>query len=176
MKILRIAVTGPESSGKSELSKGLAAHFRAPMAGEFARTFLAASQGHYTKDDLIEICHGQIALEEEAIAKANDLVVFDTDMLVLKIWALFRFGSIPQEIERAHSLRRYDLRLLCKPDLPWTPDPFRESPDQSERDLLFSIYEKQLVDMRVPFTIVSGTGTQRLHNAIEGIDAFLEKA
>jgi len=176
MKVVRIAITGPESAGKTSLSEALAAHFHAPLCREYARTYLQSTGGHYTESDLIEICRGQIASEEEALAKADRCVVFDTDVLVLKIWALFRFGRVPQDIERAQSERRYDVRLLCKPDLPWTPDPYRESPQQSERDLLFSIFEKQLQADRANYTIVSGAGGQRLETALKGIAQFAELA
>lgn len=174
MKTIRIAITGPESSGKSALTRALAAHLDAPWCDEYARTYLQATHGHYTEEDLIEIARGQIALEEAALARAENHVVFDTDMLVLKIWALFRFGRVPLEIERAQSERPYDLRLLCTPDLPWAPDPFRESPDQAERNLLFSIYEKHLQDRMAPYAIISGTGEQRAQLAIEQVEAFLE--
>lgn len=170
MGIIRIAVTGPECSGKSELTKALSEHFEAPYAEEYARDFLTETGGKYDSDDLVTICKGQIAAEEAASAKARNLVVFDTDMLVLKIWALFRFGQVPSFIEESNYQRPYHLRLLCKPDLPWEPDPFRESPDERERELLFGFYERQLAHAGAAFEVVEGSGDDRLNSAISAIE------
>jgi NadR type nicotinamide-nucleotide adenylyltransferase len=170
MGIIRIAVTGPECSGKSELTKALSEHFQVPHADEYAREFLAKSGGKYDADDLVAICKGQIAAEEAASAKAQNLVVFDTDMLVLKIWALFRFGQVPSFIEESNYRRPYHLRLLCKPDLPWEPDPFRESPDDKERELLFGFYERQLTHAGATFEVVEGTGDERFKSAISAVE------
>ena len=90
MSILKIAVTGPESSGKSDLSIALAAHYGTTYAPEFARTFLEKSGGKYDYSDLTEIAKGQIANEEKALKFADKLCFFDTDMVVLKVWSSFR--------------------------------------------------------------------------------------
>lgn len=166
MGIIRIAVTGPECSGKSELTEKLSKHFGAPKADEFARAYLSASRGKYTEEDLVAICKGQMAAEDKAVESAERLAVFDTDMTVMKIWAMFRFGSIPSFIWQAEIRRVYHLKLLCRPDLPWEADPLRESPDPRERDLLFDIFKRHLEAKDTPFEIVEGTGEERLRTAV----------
>lgn len=170
MNVIKIAITGPECSGKSELTRDLAHHFGTSWAREYARQYLEKSDGVYTEGELIDICKGQIESEDMAIQKANKLVFFDTDMLVLKIWSMFRFGTVAHAIDQANALRPYHLRLLCAPDLPWQADPFRESPEQSERDLLFALFENQLIAQNAPYAIISGRGEARLECAIEALD------
>ncbi|MFT6355054.1 MAG: nicotinamide riboside kinase, partial [Cryomorphaceae bacterium] len=89
--MIRIAITGPESSGKSDLAKALANHFDTVYALEFARDYLEENGSEYSFEDLNEICKGQIAQEEMALAAAKKICFFDTDMLVLKIWSNYRF-------------------------------------------------------------------------------------
>lgn len=173
MGLIRIAITGPESSGKSDLTKALAGHYQCPMATEYAREFLGHTGGVYTQADLQEIWKQQMLKEETAAKSATDLVFFDTDVLVVKIWSLFRFGNVPFKVDQANASRSYGLRLLCKPDLPWQPDPFRESPDQAERDLLFALFEKQLISMGAPYVVIEGQGDARLHQAIMAIEQHL---
>src|SRR5690606_28394992 len=120
------------------------------------------SGGKYTYSDLIAIAKGQIRNEEAALARAEKLCFFDTDMLVLKVWASFRYGKVPEFIEQAFERNRYDYYLLCKPDLTWEADAFRESPNQSERDLLFRIYVDELEKINASYHIISGVGEERL--------------
>ena len=40
MSIIRIAITGPESTGKSMLTAQLAKHYKAVMVAEYAREYL----------------------------------------------------------------------------------------------------------------------------------------
>lgn len=174
MPILKIAVTGPESSGKSELSMALAEHYGTTYAPEFARTFLEESRGKYDYNDLIAIAKGQLASEEKAVRHADKLCFFDTDMLVLKVWAEFRFGKVPEFIENAFQRKRYDHYLLCKPDLTWEADAFRESPNQSERDLLFVIYESELQKIGASYHIISGVGEKRIESAVGFISELME--
>ena len=170
MSILKISITGPESSGKSELTTALAAKYETSFAPEYARAYLEKTGGTYDFSDLTKMARGQLENEEKAINEANELCFFDTDMLVLKIWAAFRFGTVPELIESAFRQKRYDHYLLCKPDLEWEADPFRESPDQSERDKLFEIYKQELEEIGASYHIITGSGKLRLLSAVEFIN------
>ncbi len=173
--IVRIAITGPECAGKTLLAEALAHHYGEPVAAEYAREYLAARGPQYSEADLVQIAKGQVENEEEAVAKAQGMAFFDTDMLVMKIWAFFRFGNVPFLIDQAHNHRPYHLRLLCRPDLPWEPDPLRESPDQDERDLLFGLFESQLKAASAHYAIIQGEGATRLEQAIQAIGGYMKR-
>jgi NadR type nicotinamide-nucleotide adenylyltransferase len=170
--VIRIAITGPESSGKSDLAKALANHFDTVYAPEFARDYLEKYGTEYSLEDLDEICKGQIAEEERALAAAKKICFFDTDMLVLKIWSMYRFGRVSNLIEEAVREREYDHVLLCKPDLPWSPDPLRESPSAEERELLFTLYQNELESRGAPYSVVSGKGKDRLVSAVSALKSL----
>jgi len=60
----KIAVIGPESTGKSELTKALALHYSAPHVDEYARTYVEQLGRPYTYDDVCTIAKAQIEAEK----------------------------------------------------------------------------------------------------------------
>jgi len=67
----------------------------------------------------------------------------------------------------------YNLYLLCNIDLPWEFDPLREHPEM--RSELFGKYEELLKTNHFNFRIISGIGEERLQNAIDFVDEFLNQ-
>jgi len=165
--MIKISITGPESTGKSALSRELARYFRAPWVPEYARKYLQDLPRQYTLKDIPIIAQGQLKEEEDHASKNPPILICDTDFLVLKIWSLFKYGECDPWIEKLVQDHSYDIYLLCDIDLPWVEDPLREHPHQ-RRDL-FKIYLSELEKLGRPFAIVSGSGTTRLQNAITHI-------
>lgn len=67
---LRVAVYGPESTGKTELATRLAARFRAPLVAEYARERWDA-QGGLGLDDMLPVAREQWRREDAAAAFAR---------------------------------------------------------------------------------------------------------
>ena len=124
----KIAIVGPEASGKSVLAKELAQYFNTSYAEEYSREYLEEVGLGYSRADLLEIAKGQIKNEDEAIKQANDWVFFDTNLVVIKIWSLYKYQQLDPEITKLHQERSYDLHLLLRPDLIYENDPLRENP------------------------------------------------
>ena len=61
------------------------------------------------------------------------LLFIDTDMYVMKVWCEYVFGKCHQFILDEIVQRKYDLYLLCKPDITWVKDELREYPDEKIR-------------------------------------------
>lgn len=171
--MIRIAITGPESTGKSSLSEQLADHYQTGWVKEYARDYLEKTNGEYGYSDLLRIAKGQLHEEKEAGNDRLILLICDTDFIVLKIWSEVRFGKVHPWIQHQVIEHQYDLYLLCDIDLPWEYDPLREHPDK--RDFLFQRYLEVLKENNFNFRLVSGTGDTRLRNAISFIDDFLRK-
>ena len=53
--IKRIAITGPESTGKSELAKGLAEHYHTLWVPEYAREYLNKLGSPYEYEDILRL-------------------------------------------------------------------------------------------------------------------------
>ena len=66
--LIKVAVIGPESTGKSTLCELLAQHYNTQWCPEFAREFLLTHGTDYTYDDLLYIAKGQLAMEDEYIS------------------------------------------------------------------------------------------------------------
>ncbi|HEY0677088.1 MAG TPA: ATP-binding protein [Chitinophagaceae bacterium] len=179
--VKKIAIIGPESTGKSTLSEQLASHYRSLWVPEFAREYLLKHGTSYTYDSLLDIAKGQLALEdayieatERAFEKNKSPYLFiDTEMRVMKVWCEFVYGKCHQWILDRIRERRYDLYLLCNTDLPWTPDPLREYPDPEPRNELFSIYHSLLSEQSTPWVIISGDYEERLQSAISAVNIYL---
>lgn len=161
----KIVITGPESTGKSTLAKSLAAYFNVPFASEYARKYLEKLDREYQYSDLLEIAKGQVKCEEEAIQKAKDRVIIDTDLTVVDIWSQEKFGKTDFWILSEMKKRAYDLYLVPALDLEWTFDPQRENP--FDRDRLMKRYQESFEERNIPYHFVNGQGEERTQNAIE---------
>ena len=172
-ELLKIAIVGPESIGKSELASALANHFKTNWVPEVAREYLEKLNRHYLQSDVEAIAKLQLQLEDEIALKTNGFLICDTNLLVIKIWMESAFGVCPNWILEEIQTRKYDLYLLPDIDLPWVPDPLREHPN--ERLFFKNWYERELLAAKVPFQIVSGIGELRIENAILAIESHIQK-
>jgi len=172
--VLRVSLTGPESTGKSTLAERLAAHYGTSFAPEFAREYLECTGPHYTLEDLEEIARGQIQWEEQAAARAQRVVFCDTDMLVIKIWAEHAFGHCPEWILRRLEQHPYDLSILLGVDIPWQPDPLREHPHL--RQHFYNLYQRELRERMAPFAEIWGDADSRFQEACFLVDELLKNS
>ena len=167
-----IAVTGPESTAKSTLTNELSQYFQAISFPEYAREYLAEKGHHYTYADVEEIARKQVTQYEEAQYSDCEWVIFDTWLIITKVWFEWVFDRTPDWIEQAIADHPVDLYLLCKPDIPWEPDPLREHGGE-EREQLYQLYKNELVSRGLPFTEIGGMGEERVLNAIQAVKAII---
>lgn len=167
----KIVLTGPESAGKTTLAGQLARHFGTLWVPEFARGYLATLGRPYREGDLLEIAKGQMALEDEIAQMASGIVFLDTSLEVVQVWSEVVYGKCHPLITKQSVARRPDLYILCRPDLPWEPDPLRENPHN--RGALFEIYLEKLASLGASYEVVDGLGPARLDKAISITQSFL---
>jgi len=202
MPLKKIVVIGPESTGKSTLCEGLAAHFGTDWVPEYAREYLLKHGKQYQYADLLTIAKGQVALEEKHAAELEErwrpggaggsmgrepvagsgsmgqglkdpILFIDTDMYVMKVWGEFVFGACDAWILDQVATRKYDGYLLCNTDLPWTADELREYPDEGPREQLFNIYKDCMINQSTPWRMISGCEEDRLTAAIAAVKEML---
>ncbi|MGB3801975.1 MAG: ATP-binding protein [Lewinella sp.] len=167
---MKILVTGPESAGKSTVARGLAWALDGLYVEEQARSYLHARGGDYTVDDLPKILDRQIAAERRACATGAAFILCDTGPEVIRVWSEVRFGSLDSAVEIAFRKVRYDLTLLCTPDLPWAYDQLRESSNLEERQEHFDRYRELL-----PHAAIID-GDHRLEDALAVVLEWIEGA
>lgn len=169
--VKRVAIVGPECTGKTALSKALAAHYQTVWVPEFARMYIDRLNRPYNQSDLLTIAHGQLESEKQLATQANRLLVCDTNLIVIKVWSEFKYGVCDTEILNLLASQHYDYYFLTDVDVPWEDDPQREHPDK--REYFFDVYRNELIQLRVPFTTLSGNLPQRLLRATTVIDLLL---
>lgn len=172
----KIAILGPESTGKTALAKQLANHYEAPWVPEFAREYVENLTGPYTFEDVCKIALKQIEQEksfESLSSTSSNYVFFDTDLIITKVWFSYSFDKIPNFLTEQLETGFFDLYLLCAPDLPWEPDPVREH--GNDREFFFEWYKKEIEQTGKPYVIIEGFGDQRIQNAITTLDTIQEK-
>lgn len=163
----KIAIIGPESTGKSTLCKGLAAHFQEPLVPEYGRIYLEQNGANYQESDLLKITEGMLEAEQKQAANTAHFLFCDTDLVMMKVWYEVKYNHCPSYILNKLSQKPYDFHLLCAPDLPWVDDPFRENP--SIRQELFNQYQKELESYRFDHAIIKGQ-EKRLERAINAVE------
>lgn len=166
--MIRVAVTGPESTGKSELCNLLNARLGGLVVDEFARQFLEQHPGAYTFETVEYIAREQLRLQQDAFAQQPKYVFCDTDMLVIRVWMEHVFGRCPDWIVEESHKPVFDYTLLMNIDLPWVDDPLREHPHQ--RAALLAHYQRLLAETQRPYTLISGSNTLRLENALKALN------
>ena len=171
MAIPKIAIVGPESTGKSTMSAYLAKHYHTVWVPEYARDYCATLTEPCTWQDEINMFYGQLDLEAEMLPLANELLICDTTFITVKIWSDYTFGRTPQEVLDELPKHPYDLYLLLNIDLPWEEDPLRDFPHMREHFMEIWIKELRALDAR--YVLISGTGDDRYENAVKAIDEFI---
>ena len=171
-RLLRVAITGPESTGKTTLAKSLAERYNTVWVPEYARSYLEKLGRPYEEEDLVKIAEGQIASDKSLETKANRILFCDTEMLVLKIWSEYRYKRCDRRILSLLKAQRYDLYFLTAPDMPWEPDPLREN--SSDRAYLFHLYKIFFAVSRLHYRILTGSQSDRTEQAVEIISRSLK--
>jgi len=174
--ILKIAVYGPESTGKTTLSQQLADHFKTRWAPEFARDYLQekwdSKKEICTADDLLPIAIGQMKFENEALQKSKKFLFVDTSLMTTKVFSEIHFGFCDTKLDKAARKHQYDLFFLTDIDVPWIQDDLRDTPN--DREITFEKFKQALVVNNKPFVVLSGNPETRFKKAISAVEGLLK--
>jgi nicotinamide riboside kinase len=172
--IIKIAVYGPESTGKTTLATQLAGHFNTVWAPEFARDYL---QGKWEQlqticdpEDIMPIAYGQTALENHMLQQAEKFLFSDTCLLQTKVYSDIYYGTSDPQLEKAARKHKYDLFFLTDIDVPWEKDDLRDRPN--DRETIFATFKKALDDAGKPYIVLSGNAEARFHKAVSILDTL----
>lgn len=170
----RIAVIGPESSGKSTLSKFLAAHFQTKYTAEYARTYLDAIPTDITAEALQTIAYGHRVSEDAVAEQCSGLLFCDTDALTTKLYAQLFLGAVPPEIEQYAAENRYALTLVTAATDDWVPDPQRYQPKFAARTAFSRACVSELRRLGRRYVLLEGSWKERTVQAVTAVEALEE--
>jgi len=173
--IIKVVLFGPESTGKTTLSKQLARYYNTVWAPEYAREYLQKKWNNERKtceaDDLVPIAIGQMKLENKLVDKADRVLICDTDLLETKVYSEEYYGGfVDPVLDKAAKNNTYDLYLLTYIDTPWEEDDLRDRPELRE---MFNAFENALKKYNRPYVLLEGNKETRLKIAVNAIDQLI---
>jgi len=164
--IKRIVISGPESTGKTELSIHLAEILGTIYVPEYAREYVENLHRKYTYEDVENIARYQISYEDIYAKRARNILIFDTWLIITKVWFDLVYGKCPEWVISHIKSSRIDLFLVCNTDLPWIPDPVRENGGE-KREKLLQLYCDEIKSFGFKYELVEGVGAIRNENALK---------
>lgn len=162
--VKKLVIYGPESTGKTTLAQKLAAALQTQWVPEYARDMLDKKGTPVELTDIDDIARGQMRLEDETLRQAHKIMICDSDLITTAIYSQHFFNTCPQWIIDEGNRRTYDLYLLMNIDVPWVPDPQRDTGHR--RQEFFQIFKNHLDIRQRPYVIVSGNYEERFQQAL----------
>jgi len=176
-EIIKIALFGPESTGKTTLAMQLAEHFKTAWVPEFARDYLQEKWDNKAQicdvGDMLPIAYGQVQLENDNLSIANKFLFCDTNLMVTKVFSEVYYNFCDPLLDKAARKHEYDLFFLTDINVPWEKDDLRDKPEG--RKSVFAVFKQTLIDNNKPFITLSGDKDLRLNKAIQIVNG-LDKA
>ncbi len=175
---IKVVLFGPESTGKTTLSKQLARHYNSVWVPEYARDYLQDKWNNERKtcesSDLLPIAIGQMKLENKLALKTDTVLICDTDLLETKVYSEAYYSGVCDPIIEKYALKNtYDLYFLTYIDTPWEADDLRDKP--LERERMFEAFRDALISNNRPFVLLKGTLKERMQEATKLIDLLLKQ-
>jgi len=174
---IKVVLFGPESTGKTTLSRQLARHYNSIWVPEYAREFLQNKWNNERKtcepQDLLPIAIGQIKSENSLAKKTDSVLICDTDLLETKVYSESYYSDTCDPILDKYAIEnKYDLYFLTYIDTPWEADELRDKPN--ERLSMFTAFHNALIKYNKPFVLLKGNQKKRLEIAVKHIDKLLK--
>ena len=155
--MMRIGIIGPESTGKTTLAKEIAAKYKGVYVPEYAREYVEQKgTTEVTYEELCEIARKQIEElgRRELGMKDEGLVVYDTELIITKVWFDYAFGHWPEWLDEAIKDYPMDVYIILYPDIPWVPDKARSNGSDAIRLELFERYKKEVEALGIEYYLV----------------------
>jgi len=117
--VKKIAIIGPESTGKSVLTQRLSSYFNTNFLPEYGRT-VCENKPNLEIDDFYRISIGRQQLEDWLVGYSNKLIICDTEDIVTytysKMYCPKEYIKYEDFFTKKIDSFDYDLYILLKPD------------------------------------------------------------
>lgn len=165
--LIRIALLGAESTGKTQLSQALAQDLRArghAVHGvpEYLRTWCDA-QGRTPQPH--EQAHIAQQQADAVLQHTSGTVIADTTPMMTAVYSHKLFNDTSLYAMAAAHQQLYDMTLVTGLDLPWVADGLQRDGPQV-REPVDALLRAALHSAGVAYKVVYGQGPERLNNAL----------
>ncbi len=168
--MIRICLTGVESTGKSTLATELAARFGGIVMPEYGRTWAETYGTDFAPAVLRAIARGHVAARTTIAALAPPLMLEDTDIVMTSAWFRMLHGRRDKGLTAIPaSADRY---LLFSPDTPWIDDGTRQF-GGAQRLRFHAIIVDELRRRGIVPVVIEGTWPQRQRQAEATVSAMM---
>ena len=169
--VLRIAVLGAESSGKSTLCEALTQRYDTVWVPEYLREFVDTMGRVPFEADQFGIARTQREREDAAAARAKRYLFCDTTPLMTALYSRVYWGRVDAQLAELARSHDYALTLVTATDTPWTPDGLqRES--EAVREMVHRMVLAELNERGIPFVLIEGDLPQRLRQVERALEAL----
>ena len=164
----KICLVGPESTGKSTMTKMLAKYFDTSYIHEVARDMMDTSYT-CTYEDMARIAKAQAHGARNRVGTANKVIFCDSDLLTTKVYSKYLFGKVPRFPKWVQEVNKYDLYLFMEADVPYVQDGTRLG--AHTRPELRELFFKAVVKSKVPYAVITGADWKhRFKAAVQAVE------
>jgi len=173
--VKKIVIMGPESCGKSTLTKNLATYYNTNFVVEYGRIVFERNNG-VTIDDFIPISKGRQDLEDWLIQSSNKLIFCDTEDITTYLFSKMYYPDECEKVEEyfkevLNSKPKYDLYILLSPDCKAVQDGTRQFLDT--RWDHYKVIKSELISRGCNFVEIGGSWKNRFDSSVKRINSFL---
>lgn len=161
----KVVFLGAESTGKSTIARELAKELGTRWMPEYGREYWAkhhAADWKLTPEQLVEIAHGHLRRENNAVKKCDKYFFVDTNAITTEMFARFYHGDAHPELKRLAKIAetRYNHCFVCDIDIPYEDDGQRNGAEHQKN---FQCRILEDLDRRgVKYEVLSGTLRERM--------------
>ncbi len=166
--VKKVCLFGPESVGKSTLSRQLATFYDTQFVHEVARDVVTSND--FDINDIIKIGHAQQQAIHHKTLIANKLLFCDTDLITTQIYSEYYLQQIPPVLYDLEKACNFDQYFLLNIDVPWVADGLRDL--GHKRQEMYQIFKQALLNRNINFIDVSGDWQTRQNIVKATIDTW----
>jgi NadR type nicotinamide-nucleotide adenylyltransferase len=171
--VKRVTLLGPEGTGKTTLAQQLAELYRTVVVGEYVRILQGLPDVTLGPAEIPLAARAQIASEDALARQANRVLICDTDLISLWLWAERRWGwAADWVVEQAHQ-RAADLFLVLATDGPSSGASAYDT--TQKREAFLERCQEVLRSAGKRFVVLRGSWSDRLDVAERTVGELLQE-